>query len=109
METPHRTPKDIGMDKNRGSGYPLEKSRMSIRNLNNALEESGRRVRDVLVVVLSSSSLLSILRTKKLTNRLPSRPHSRSAKKTAVQSESRTRSAFLPKQYWDKRSLSAFE
>mmetsp|Transcript_8917 Transcript_8917/g.20032 ORF Transcript_8917/g.20032 Transcript_8917/m.20032 type:complete len:144 (-) Transcript_8917:681-1112(-) len=115
VDTPMRIMRESGTDRNRGRGYPLENRRMRVRILKSACGESGRRALeefvfdvDVATVVELSSSLFastevglggSIFSTKKSAYRLPSLPHSLSAKKTAVQSESRTRSAFRPRQY----------
>lgn len=126
-----RTMSESGTDRNRGRGYPLENNRMRVRILKSACGESGRRALDEFVfdvvdvaaaifVALSPSSLFvsakveeaggsSIFSIKKSAYRPPSLPHSLSAKKTAVQSESRTRSAFRPRQYCARRSFSFLE
>jgi len=46
IDTPNRTKKENGTDRNDGRGYPLEKSRMSSRTLSNSLADSERRLRD---------------------------------------------------------------
>ena len=84
MDTPNRIQNEIGIDTNCGSGYPLENSSISNRNLSNALDDSGRRVRDVVFVVdiselfssllLDDSLLLSIFFIKNSLNRSPSLP-----------------------------------
>lgn len=132
IDTPSRTTKESGIDKNDGRGYPLEKSRMSSRTLSNSLGDKERRLRDVLVgfafvidvvdvraVVADEAFLLFVSSTvslsciiclfKKSMYRPPSQPTPASAKNIAVQSESRTRSAFRPRQYCATLSLSFSE
>ena len=143
IDTPNRTKKENGTDRNDGRGYPLEKSRMSSRTLSNSLADSERRLRDdvddidvdlvgVIVVSVnviflfepaSSSSFFFfsssatespftfslICLFKKSIYRRPSHPTPTSAKNIAVQSESRTRSAFRPRQYCATVSLSFCE
>lgn len=128
IDTPSRTMKESGIDKHDGRGYPLEKSRMSSRTLSNSLGDKERRllgfafvidvvgvravVADVafLLFVSSSTSFICIVCLfKKSMYRPPSQPTPASAKNIAVQSESRTRSAFRPRQYCDTLSLSFSE
>ena len=139
IDTPNRTKKENGTDRDDGRGYPLEKSRMSSRTLSNSLADSERRLRDdvddivvdlVGVIVVSvnvtflfkpaSSSFVSSATEspftfwltclfKKSIYRRPSHPTPTSAKNIAVQSESRTRSAFRPRQYCATFSLSFCE
>lgn len=52
IDTAVRTPHENGTLRNRGSGYPLENSMMSMRSLNRALGDSGRRVLDVFAFVV---------------------------------------------------------
>mmetsp|Transcript_40314 Transcript_40314/g.85864 ORF Transcript_40314/g.85864 Transcript_40314/m.85864 type:complete len:201 (+) Transcript_40314:56-658(+) len=108
-DTPSRTPNEIGTDRNRGSGYPLENNRTSILNFRSARDDRGRRVLDALLLAPLSPFASSMFSTRNSANRLPSLPHSRSATKAAVQSESRTLSAFLPRQYRARRSLPSLE
>ena len=63
IDTPNRTKKESGTDRNDGRGYPLEKSRMSSRTLSNSLADSERRLRadvDDIVVNLVGVIVVSV-------------------------------------------------
>jgi hypothetical protein len=102
-ETATRTQNERGFAIRRGRGHPDEKS-----NINPCILRFAHLLANLFVFLERETVPLSPP-SKNLPNRLYSLRHSLSARKTIVQSESRTLSAFLPRQYFARASFLVVE